>query len=107
MDTVRRVCTEKAEGEPGDQVSLTGSGGRLAWGLGVCRWWAARQVGRVGVSHSSWVGCPACWLRGSRQVEPEAAVTWEAGERGGKKQKVWSDGYAHLASTHLWAGVRL
>lgn len=41
---------------------------------GVCRWQAAGQLGRVGVSHSSRVGCPACWLRGSQQVEPEAAV---------------------------------
>lgn len=50
---------------------------------------------------------PGMLAEGFRQVEPEAAVTWEAGERGGKKQKVWSDGYAHLAGTHLWAGVRL
>lgn len=41
---------------------------------GVCRWRAAGQLGRAGVSHSSRVGCSACWLRGSQQVEPEAAV---------------------------------
>lgn len=41
---------------------------------GVCRWRAAGQLGRAGVSHSSGVGCWACWLRGSQQVEPEAAV---------------------------------
>ena len=74
MDSARRVCTEKAEDEPGGRVSVRGSGGRLAWGRGVCRWRAAGQLGRAGVSHSSRVGCSACWLRGSQQVEPEAAV---------------------------------
>ena len=41
MDSARRVCTEKAEDEPGGRVSVGGSGGRGKWraagvGTGVC-----------------------------------------------------------------------